>query len=85
MVVTTIKRALQGPLVKDRFELLEKRVAELESRPLPTYLGVHRAGAHYKACSMTTRSGSLWFATEDTTGTPGTDTTWRLIVKKGQA
>ncbi len=64
---------------------LEQRIAELEARPLPKYLGTHQAGAHYEAHSMTTRSGSLWFATEDTTSTPGTGGAWRLIVKRGDA
>ena len=34
--------------------VLEQRVAELEARPLPKYLGTHKDGAHYQAHSMTT-------------------------------
>ncbi|MEO5896959.1 MAG: hypothetical protein ABIS06_14785 [Vicinamibacterales bacterium] len=49
------------------------------------YLGTHKDGAHYQAHSMTTRSGSLWLATEDTGSTPGTGGARRLIVKRGQA
>ncbi|HXG56999.1 MAG TPA: hypothetical protein VNJ03_16595 [Vicinamibacterales bacterium] len=70
---------------KDARRALEKRVAELEARPLPTYRGVHQDGANYTANTMVTRGGSLWFATEDTTSTPGTDGSWRLIVKRGAA
>ncbi len=71
-------------MLKDRLKL-ERRIKELESRPMPTYRGVHKDGDSYKANSMTTRGGSLWFATEHTTSTPGTDGAWRLIVKRGEA
>jgi len=85
MVVTTIKKSLQGPLVQDRFESVESRLAELESRPVPTYRGTHQEGKAYPANSLITRSGSLWISMMSTTSVPGTDPSWQRAVKKGEA
>jgi hypothetical protein len=65
---------------------LLQRVAELESKKLPTYAGAHKEGTAYAAGSLVTRSGSLWLATAQTDETPGQGaTSWRLIVKRGEA
>lgn len=84
--ISALQEGLRAAFQKHRDArlALEARVTELEARPLPQYLGTHKAGAHYPAHSMTTRAGSLWFATEGTTSTPGTDPSWKLIVKRGQ-
>jgi hypothetical protein len=85
MVVTTIKRALQGPLVRDRFESLEARIVALEAVPVPMYRGTHQEGKAYPANSLITRSGSLWISIMSTTSVPGTDPSWKLVVKQGKA
>jgi hypothetical protein len=65
---------------------LESRIAQLESRPLQKWAGVHVTGMQYSEASLVTHGGSLWVATETTTGTPGTEASgWRLIVKRGHA
>lgn len=62
------------------------RVKSLEARPELKYVGVFREGQRYTAGSLTTRSGSLWFAETDTDMEPGEALGgWRLIVKKGTA
>ncbi len=85
LVVVCMKDAIAGPKVGGRFESLEARVAELEQRPTPIYRGTHQQGKSYLANSLTTRAGSLWIALATTTTTPGTDASWRLIVKQGKA
>ena len=85
MVVTTIRKSLDGPLVKDRFAALEARIAALEAVPVPMYRGTHQEGKGYPANSLTTRSGSLWISMMSTTSVPGTDPSWKLVVKRGQA
>jgi hypothetical protein len=86
VIVEHTKCVLDGPLVKDRFEALEARIAHLESRPLQKWAGIHIAGVQYAEASMVTRSGSLWVSTAATTTTPGTEgSDWRLVVKKGAA
>jgi len=82
LVVTTIKRALEGP--KATITELEARVTHLEARPLQKWAGTHIAGVRYAEASLVTKGGSLWVATSATTtapGDPGGD--WRLIVKRG--
>ncbi len=85
MVVTTIRKSLDGPLVKDRFESLEARIVALEAVPVPMYRGTHESGKGYPANSLITRSGSLWISMMSTTSVPGTDPSWKLVVKRGQA
>jgi len=82
MVVTTIKKSLEGPLVKGRFESLEQRIAALEIRPVPTFRGEHREGKGYRANTLTTHAGSLWVSMMSTTSVPGTDPSWQRAVKK---
>ncbi len=85
LVVVCMKDAIAGPKVGGRFESLEARIEALEQRPVPVYRGVHEQGKSYLANSLTTRSGSLWIAMQATTSVPGTDSSWKLIVKKGGA
>jgi hypothetical protein len=86
LVVDTIKGAVDGPMVAERFETLEQRIEELEARPLTKWAGVHVSGLQYAEASLVTHSGSLWVAMEPTDRTPGTEASgWRLIVKRGHA
>ena len=84
-IVDTIKKAIEGPLVKGRIEALEARIKELETRPpTPEYCGTFEQGRTYKSGSLLTRQGGLWLALHDTTLPPGGNpTVWRLIVKSG--
>ena len=72
------------PQIK-RLDALEQRLAALEAQPLPKYCGVFEQGKSYAACSLVTRQGGLWLATEATTLVPGQGGPWRLIVKSGGA
>ncbi len=85
MVVTTIARTVRGPLIQDRFESIESRLTALEARPLPMYRGAHQDGKGYPANSLVTHAGSLWLSMMSTTSAPGTDPSWQLAVKKGDA
>jgi hypothetical protein len=85
--------AVLGPVIKEQLALrdarlvsLEAEVAQLKSRPLQKWAGIHIAGVPYAEASLVTRSGSLWVATTATTTTPGEHgSDWRLIVKRGGA
>ena len=79
------KLLIAGPKIGGRFESLESRVAALEERPIPTYRGVHQEAKTYASNSLVTRSGGLWISMMSTTSTPGADSSWKLIVKKGGA
>lgn len=71
-------------LVKQRCGTLQKRIDELESRSSGVeWKGVYADGRAYKSGDLTTRSGSLWVATQDTTERPGNSGSWKLIVKAG--
>ncbi|CAN5681743.1 hypothetical protein BH24ACI4_BH24ACI4_13680 [soil metagenome] len=85
LLVEHSKRLIAGPKVGGRFESLEARIAALEERPIPTYRGTHEAAKTYASNSLVTRGGSLWIAMQATTSVPGTDSSWKLIVKKGGA
>ena len=85
LLVTSMKDVVSGPQIRGRFESLEARVAELEQRPTPIYRGTHQQGKAYSANSLTTRSGGLWIALKATAAVPGTDASWKLVVKQGKA
>ena len=76
--------------IKSPFELigqlisgLEKRIAQLEARPTLRYLGIWDEAKEYMPGCFVTTNGSLWYAEERTRSRPGTDSTWRLAVKRG--
>ena len=92
MVVSTIKRAMDGPQVAGRIARLEaelaearQEIAQLKARPMPKYCGVYQDGAAYTVGDLVTKAGGLWFCADATTTTPGTAGAWRLIVKSGRA
>jgi hypothetical protein len=82
MVVTTIKKSLEGPLVKGRFESLEQRIAALEIRPVPTFRGPHEESKAYPSNSLVTHLNTLWVSAMSTTSVPGTDPSWRLASRE---
>jgi len=63
---------------------LEKRIAELESRPHGIkYAGPWTAGTVYDQGDCVSRKG-LWIATCATRQKPGESADWRLAVKEGR-
>jgi hypothetical protein len=55
-------------------------------KPVVKYCGVHQEAAAYNAGNLVTRNGGLWFCADaTTTSTPGDDSSWRLIVRRGAA
>jgi hypothetical protein len=62
---------------------LTRRVEELERRPTLRYLGIWDEAKEYAAGCFVTTNGSLWYCEERTRSRPGTDSTWRLAVKRG--
>jgi hypothetical protein len=75
--------------IKDYFRRaiapLEKRIAELESRPQVKYQGVYRPGAEYSEGALVTRDGSIFHANRTTKAMPGDgNQDWTLAVKRGQ-
>lgn len=84
-IVMVTRKAIGSSEVRGRFELLEKRIEELEQRPAsPTYEGTHTPGRKYSPGALVTKSGGLWLATAETIVEPGHHPqSWRLIVKSG--
>jgi hypothetical protein len=66
---------------------LVERVAALEAQPVGVkYCGTFQTGHEYARGSLTTKHGGLWLALDTTRDTPGNGaSSWRLIVKEGQA
>ncbi len=79
--------APQLKAMRDRNEALERRVAQLETKPHVKFCGVWDASATYEKGDACTRSGSLWICTSATTvGVPGQDfSSWQMAVKNGGA
>ncbi len=78
--------AVDKPLSKfhERLKSMEAKLAELEARPVPKYVGVWKAGEPYPEASLATHAGALWYANEATGERPGTpNSNWTLAVKSG--
>jgi len=91
VVVTTIRKSLDGPLVKDRFESLEARIVALEAeiaalkqRPDVHDAGVFKEGTGYPKNALVTSRG-YWICLTPTTTVPGSSRDWRLVVKEHKA
>ena len=70
--------------VNRKLAVLEKRIAELESRPHGIkYAGPWTAGTVYDQGDCVSRKG-LWIATCATRQKPGESADWRLAVKEGR-
>ena len=73
--------------ISDLVELtaaLERRVADLETRPTMSYCGVWKEGAAYQRGDFVTHDGSVWHAWQQTAERPGTSEAWQLAVKRGR-
>ena len=62
---------------------LQSRIAELESRGEMKYCGIWEEQREYLRGNFVTTNGSLWHAEQPTRSRPGSDSTWRLAVKRG--
>lgn len=61
---------------------LSARLATIEAKGWPEYMGVHQVGRTYLRGQFVTHDGSLWHANRETvTRPPGGD--WTLAAKKG--
>ena len=76
-VVTFVKQQLTPILT--RLDALEQQ------SPSPRYEGTFQDGKAYARGSLTTQSGGLWLALDNTTQRPGRSDQWKLIVKSGEA
>jgi hypothetical protein len=77
-------RAIKG-YVERKCAALEAKIALLEARAIPKYLGVYRSGATYSEGSMVTRDGSVFHANKTTREMPGDGCQdWTLAVKHGE-
>jgi hypothetical protein len=64
---------------------LEERIAALEARRSLRYSGICERGQAYGEQEAVTHQGSLWIATRDTVGIPGTENSaWQLAAKRGR-
>jgi hypothetical protein len=63
---------------------LRKEMAEVEAKQLKFY-GVHEPGRSYAPNSMVVKKGGLWIALTATGTVPGSDDSWQLAVKSGEA
>ena len=86
MVVGTIKRALDGPLVAGRLATLEARIAQLETKPFVKFCGTFEGGKSYQPGDAVVHSSALWICKAATSGTPSKDFIgWQLALKRGDA
>ena len=82
LVVSAMKGAIGGPLVKGRFEALEARVAALEKKPSVKFCGTWDREKTYETGSAVVHHGGLWICKAETNGEPSKDFVgWQLAVK----
>ena len=74
----------QAPQPTEDVKALLDRIKALEDRPQAVHQGTWTEGAYVKG-DMVTQGGGLWHAQRGTEAKPGTDDSWKLIVKKGGA
>lgn len=82
LIVTTIKKALEGPLVKGRLDAMETKVLDLQGAAFLKFQGVYSDTAAYAPGDCVTRQGALWVCKSMTTGSFN-HASWTLAVKKG--
>lgn len=90
VVRTSMKSAKQNWKIVDtqtRLSAIEARLAGLEQRKSAgvSYAGVHIHAKRYLEGQLCTRGGSLWLCTTDTVEAPGQSSSWKLVVKRGEA
>jgi hypothetical protein len=71
-------------VIADALLPIRERLAILESRPWPKYLGTFKAGKSYSEASMVSHDGSMWIALKSTTDTPGKSGDWQMSAKSGE-
>jgi len=85
-VLEAIQHHAVQPL-STRIADLELQVAALRAEKSATFADAYRGlwmpGA-FKRGDLVTADGSLWLALEDSKGKPGSDSAWRLVVKRGK-
>jgi hypothetical protein len=74
--------AVRGYLERELGDI-KKRLAEVEARTL-RYVGTHTDGKVYQPGEMVSHGGSLWHCECTTVSRPGTDSSWRLALKRGE-
>ena len=79
----SMRRTL-GPVFQ-RLEILEAKIAELESRPELKHCGIWKPDKVYKANALVTMNGGLWLALKGNKQRPVSSSAWQLIVKSGSA
>ena len=62
---------------------MERRLRQLEARPIPKWAGPFREGEAYAALSFAVHQGGLWVSRCSTGDRPGTSDHWTLVCKKG--
>jgi hypothetical protein len=68
----------------EHIERLEKRIAELEARPVPKYVGAFKQGQVCKPGHFVTHQGSIWHCNFPTMQPPGKiQGEYTLAVKRG--
>ena len=83
--VARADRQACGQTIRESCERLEKRVAELESRPVFDYTGTFKQGRTYRKGQGCTHDGSIFVALKDYPTTPGTPNCgWQLACKRGR-
>jgi hypothetical protein len=73
-----------GKLLDLVIKTLRKEIAEVAAKQLKFY-GTHEVGRSYAPNSMVVKRGGLWIALTATGTVPGSDDTWQLAVKSGEA
>ncbi|MGE4254820.1 MAG: hypothetical protein AB7E84_06355 [Xanthobacteraceae bacterium] len=77
-MVSAIMRAV-APHIKE----LRDKIAALEARPVPKFVGPFRQGQAYRELSFCVHAGSLWVCKSDTVLKPGQSSDWQLVAKRG--
>lgn len=73
-----------GEIVREAFELLEKRVADLEQSGIK-FCGVHQRALDYARGSVVISGGSSWVAVKaNPAGVPGDSPDWALMARAGR-
>jgi hypothetical protein len=74
-----VKQAIQAATLP-----LKDGIARLEERGAVEYVGTWRANGDYHRGNFVTTNGSLWHCeTSGTKSRPGTDSTWKMVIKQG--
>ena len=81
-VKTYFKREAENLRAEIRAEV-EERIRAVETRTL-RYVGTHTEGRQYVPGEMVSHGGSLWHAETSTVSRPGSDSSWRLCLKRGE-